>query len=100
MKKSSKIAKSLTSVYPDLAAEAWQWDPSNYSYGSGLIKTWKGQCGHTWEAEIKNRTRGQGCPYCSNKKILVGFNDLASTNPELISEIYDWNPEIVTAKSA
>ena len=27
-----------------------------------------------------------GCPYCSNKKVLPGFNDLATTNPELLDE--------------
>lgn len=91
--------KSLASVYPKLAKEAWQWNPEVYSYGSGVIKSWKGECGHIWEAEIKNRTRGQGCPYCSNKKILIGFNDLATTNPELLDEIYGWNPQTVTAGS-
>ncbi len=91
--------KSLASVCPELAKEAWQWDPDFYSYGSGAIKTWKGQCGHIWEAEIKNRTRGQGCPFCNNKKILIGFNDLATTNPELLDEAYGWNPQTVTAGS-
>lgn len=26
------------------------------------------------------------CPYCSGQKVLVGFNDLKTTNPELASE--------------
>jgi len=30
--------------------------------------------------------RKDGCPYCSGKRTLVGFNDLASQNPELTQE--------------
>jgi hypothetical protein len=31
-------------------------------------------------------TKGTGCPYCSNHKVLVGFNDLASQRPDLLKE--------------
>ena len=27
-----------------------------------------------------------GCPYCSNKKLLPGHNDLATTHPEIAKE--------------
>lgn len=30
--------------------------------------------------------RCKGCPYCVNKKVLVGFNDLATQNPELAQQ--------------
>ena len=33
-------------------------------------------------------TRGEWCPYCSNKKVLKGYNDLETTHPHLIKE---WN---------
>lgn len=26
------------------------------------------------------------CPYCKNRKLLRGFNDLATTHPELVAE--------------
>lgn len=41
-----------------------------------------------WDAVIKDRVGGHGCPYISNppRKVLVGFNDLATKNPELASE--------------
>ena len=29
------------------------------------------------------------CPYCKNRKLLCGFNDLATTHPELVAE-WDW----------
>ena len=31
-----------------------------------------------------------GCPYCSNKKLLSGYNDLATTHPEIAKE-WDYN---------
>ena len=48
---------------------------------------WRCARGHEWEATVNNRSKGVGCPYCSNKKILPGFNDLATTNPNLAKEV-------------
>ena len=48
---------------------------------------WRCRNGHEWEAKINNRSRGNGCPYCSNNKILIGFNDLATTNLQLSKEV-------------
>ena len=39
-----------------------------------------------WEAVISTRARGLGCPFISNQKLWEGFNDLSTTNPELLSE--------------
>lgn len=50
---------------------------------------WIGKCGHDWDSNIRNRKLGKGCPYCVGKKVLVGFNDLATTHPNLIPE---WHP--------
>lgn len=27
--------------------------------------------------------KGKGCPYCKNRRILIGFNDIQTTNPEI-----------------
>ena len=35
---------------------------------------------------IANRVAGNRCPYCANQKVLAGYNDLATTNPELLEE--------------
>ena len=44
---------------------------------------------HEWEASVGSRYRtGCGCPYCSNKKVLEGYNDLTTTNPSIAKE---WN---------
>ena len=42
-----------------------------------------------WEAKILDRVGGKGCPYLSGKSIWIGFNDLATTHPELAKE---WHP--------
>ena len=42
-----------------------------------------------WEAPIKHRSRGKGCPYLSNRVVWKGFNDLATVYPELAQE---WHP--------
>ena len=41
-----------------------------------------------WQASVNSRSAGVGCPYLSNpvKAVFVGFNDLATTNPELLEE--------------
>ena len=77
----------LSSVRPDLALE---WSdknlpllPTQVNAQSHRKVKWKGLCGHEWEAEIKARVRGNGCPYCSNNKVLPGFNDLATVHPEI-----------------
>ena len=42
-----------------------------------------------WEAPINDRVEGAGCPYLSGYAIMVGFNDLATKQPELAAQ---WHP--------
>lgn len=44
---------------------------------------------HTWTASPTNRVKGVGCTYCTNKKVLIGLNDIATTNPELVPLLVD-----------
>ena len=73
--------------------------------GSHQTVWWRCSLGHEWRAEIVDRTRGtNGCPYCGNKKVLAGFNDLASIEPEIAAEWHPTlngalTPEMVTAGS-
>lgn len=43
-----------------------------------------GRCGRT-------RKAGSGCPYCTNRKVLAGFNDLATVQPGIAAE---WHPAL------
>ena len=83
----------LATLYPSLAKE-WHptknsTKPSDYMPGTHKKVWWICSEGHEWEAEIKSRVAGVGCPYCANKKIIEGYNDLQTINPDLASE---WHP--------
>ena len=53
---------------------------------------WICEKGHKYQSVIEDRTgRGSGCPYCAGRRVLVGFNDLASQNPELAAQ---WHPTL------
>ncbi len=65
---------------------------------------WLGKCGHEWQAAISARNRGNGCPFCSGHRVLSGFNDLESQNPEILldwdySKNKDLLPSSVTVRS-
>lgn len=86
----------LATLRPDIAA---QWDaarngdltPDTVSPGSDMKVWWTGPCSHGWQATISDRTRdnGTGCPYCANRAVLPGFNDLGTTHPTLAAQ---WHP--------
>ncbi len=80
--------------------EEWLYDenskkgflPEKISPGTDKMVLWRCNLGHVWEARVNTRTRGCGCPYCSDppKRILAGFNDLATKYPVIASE---WDPQ-------
>ena len=54
---------------------------------------WIGKCGHEWDSKVLCRTRLKlNCPYCSNQRVLKGFNDMWTTNSELAQFLV--NPEV------
>lgn len=63
-------------------------DTKRISVNSNKSIWWICRFKHEWQAPPYARNNGNGCPYCGNKKILVGFNDLLTTNPLLAAE---WN---------
>ena len=86
---------SLIECHPGIAGE---WHPSRNGFvlpqmmtASSTEKVWW-QCpkGHEWLARISDRVKGNNCPYCSNKKLLVGYNDLETVYPDLAKE---WDTE-------
>jgi len=71
--------------------------PQEISAGSHAKFWWQCSRGHSWQASIDNRGRNKrGCPYCAGKAVLVGFNDLATTEPVLAAE---WHPTLNLALS-
>ena len=85
----------LITLNPILAKE-WNYEkngqlkPEQVTANSNKKVWWKCNKGHEWQNTINNRNRGRNCPFCANKKILPGFNDLLTVNPTLAKE---WNDE-------
>jgi hypothetical protein len=89
----------LATTNPDLAKEADGWDPTIVIAGSNKKLQWKCSKNHSWKSTSNNRSQGSGCPFCSGNRVLSGFNDLATTNPDLAKEADGWDPTIVNAGS-
>lgn len=90
----------LSTTYLEIAKEAFGWDPNEIGPSSDKRLQWKCPLGHLYEAYVYNRTfRGDQCSICSGKQVLLGFNDLATTNPEVAAQAVGWDPTTVTAGS-
>lgn len=84
----------LSSSYPEISKT---WDcaknggllPNKLGLSSKKKYWWICDKGHSYESLIQQRIRGSGCPYCSGRKVLSGFNDLATLNSEIAKE---WHP--------
>ncbi len=100
----------LASLFPDLAA---QWHPTRNGIltpetltpNSNKKVWWRCPLGHDYPASVGARTvSGAGCPYCANRKVLPGFNDLATLEPMVAAQWHPTlnealTPEMVTAGS-
>jgi hypothetical protein len=87
----------LASVFPHIAA---QWHPTKngpltptqVTPSSNRKVWWRCPLGHDYQAAIANRTvRDAGCPYCSGRRVLAGFNDLATVAPKVAEQ---WHPTL------
>ena len=84
----------LATLYPHLANE---WHPTKNAPltsdrvlpGSHRMVWWVCKKGHEWQAIVKSRTSGSGCPVCANRAIQPGDNDLQATRPDLAAQ---WHP--------
>lgn len=63
--------------------------PERVAAGSHRTVWWVCGKGHEWEATVKTRTEGCGCPVCANRTLAPGENDLASMYPEIARQ---WHP--------
>lgn len=99
----------LATRYPRLADE---WAEKNEPLMPDMINEksrtniwWRcNKCGFEWKAVVYSRVKGSSCPVCADRQIMSGYNDLATTNPQLLSEWdYEKNttvsPELVSPNS-
>lgn len=87
----------MASQYPDVAAE-WHPTKNGTLLPSQVTPTckrrvwWLCPLGHEYTAAVGMRTKqDSGCPYCAGKRVLEGFNDLATTRPEIAAQ---WHPTL------
>ncbi len=91
-----KVCKDncLKMISPKLAKE-WHpnknngLEPSDVTYGSKKKVWWLCSKGHEWDAVVCDRYSGNGCPYCSGKRVCHD-NCLETKNPQLAKE---WHPD-------
>lgn len=91
----------LATMVPDIAAE---WSDKNLPLLPSMVTAfanskawWKCRdCGNEWYTLISTRSGGSKCPYCSGYTLLKGFNDLATTHPEIAAE---WSEKNYPLKS-
>ena len=84
----------FASRYPELAA---QWHPEKNGSltpdavlpGSNRKVWWICQKGHEWQARVKSRVSGCGCPVCAHRTLNRGETDLAARFPDLARQ---WHP--------
>ena len=81
----------LATVYPQLAEE---WSERNFPLTPDTINEksrrnvwWKcRQCGYEWKSVVHARVKGANCPVCADRAVLTGYNDLATTDPQLLDQ--------------
>ncbi len=95
----------LETLFPQVAKT---WSPKNatkpyeHTAKANSEVLWICESGHEWKSRIADRTEGHGCPYCAGQRVWKGYNDLATTHPNLMPEWSDKNslsPETITYKN-
>ena len=91
----------LKTLYPEIAAQADGWDPTEYTGQSNDEMPWICNLGHPFPQMICNRTgKNEGCPYCSGKKPLLGFNTVFDYSQRIAAEADGWDPKKVVKGSS
>lgn len=73
-------------------------EPEKLQAKSNKKAWWKCLKGHSWQREIYRQNEKRSCPYCTNKQVLIGFNDLQTLYPDIAQE-WDFanNPKDISA---
>ena len=98
----------IKTLYPEIAK---QWHPTlngdilleSVAFRSNKKYFWLCDKGHSYECTPDKRVSGEGCPYCNNRRLLVGYNDLETKYPNLATEwdysLNDGTPKEYTFRS-
>ena len=91
-----KGKNDLKSTHPLIVKE---WSEKNYPLQPDEVnaKSRKNvwwhcrKCGNEWKSVINARVKGTVCPVCAEREVLAGYNDLATTDKQLLTE---WDYEL------
>lgn len=72
--------------HPELVAQWHPWlngslTPADLTAGSNEYVWWLCPLGHTWQARVKKRHQGRGCPVCAHRRSDPGVNDVTARAP-------------------
>ena len=98
MAKILKGINDLATRYPEIAK---QWHPiengnitpDQIAPHSNKLVYWLCEKGHPYKMSPDKRVNGQNCPYCNNRRLLVGYNDLETTYPNIAKE-WDYSKNV------
>ena len=84
-----QLGPGLRHTHPDLAAEAHPIrnpgvDLDRITAGSDRKLWWRCPAGHTWQATVRSRTGGSGCPVCAGHQP----GPLSHTHPAVAAELH------------
>lgn len=81
----------LSTTHPELASELFYMnDADKFTVNTTVKLAWKCVRGHQyWQTPQRRISAGYGCPFCSSISLLVGYNDIATTEPELSAQLLD-----------
>ncbi len=86
----------LATLRPDIAKEAVGWDAKEVTVKDTVKRLWQCELNHQWKATPNARAQHDtGCPYCAGKKVWAGYNDLKTLFPNLVEEVYGWDPATI-----
>lgn len=91
-----KGRNDLKTTHPEIAEE---WSEKNYPLQPDEVNAklrknvwWHcKKCGNEWKSVISARIKGTVCPVCAEREVLAGYNDLATTDKNLLRE---WDYEL------
>ena len=80
----------LATVSPQAASNLV--DPhlaTQHTFASTAPVDWRCPLGHEWNESITDQLDVSGCPVCTGRVLLPGFNDINTVAPELVPELAD-----------
>ena len=100
-KRVEKGINDLATTDPDIAALLSPNDERKADEilaGGSYVALWTcPECGGEYRRRVKYKEHGSiDCPYCHGTKVLTGYNDLATTNPELVPQYSSLNERPAT----